>query len=262
MPQTAPQLLAGAVAWRPATPASSEPAERARLTPGGPLQDALCDLVKEFGFQGAVYAHLGHAVRALRESGPVTPLRFVASSVFDRRLYGETGALEFDPMITDAVRSNTPVAWSTAADPRLTDAQRQLHARLRGRGIQAGVIAAVQDYAAGPAFLNFYSAFTGEAERCLQERAAQLVFAAGVFHERAKLLALPTRQAARPLLTSREIDCLRLAAMGLTAQETAGVLEVTVRTVEFHLKNAAEKFGASNKVRAVALAVSRGLIQL
>lgn len=233
-----------------------------RFPSSGLLQDALLDLAKELGFQGGVYVHLGHAVRALGPRRQVAPLRFVASSVFDRRMFLETGALDVDPALTHAVSTNTPHAWTTALGPRLTDAQRQLYARLRGRGIQAVVVAPVQDYAAGPAYLNFYSGFTDEAERCLREKAAALAFAASAFHQRAKALTPPNHQSAHPLLTSREIDCLRLAALGLTAQDTAEALEVTVRTVEFHLKNAADKFGASNKVRAVALAVSQGLIQL
>jgi DNA-binding CsgD family transcriptional regulator len=228
----------------------------------GQLQQSLCQLAKELGFQGAVYVHVGHALRAAGLVGSVAPLRFVASSVFDRRLYLETGMLEIDPKIARAVSTNMLWAWATAPDPQQSEAQRVLNARLRGRGIHAGVVAPVQDYAAGPAYLNFYSAFAGEAERCLREKAAPLAFAANAFHERAKSLAPTAQQAARPLLTSREIDCLRLAALGLTAQETAEALDVTVRTVEFHLKNASEKFGAPNKVRAVALAVSQGLIEL
>jgi DNA-binding CsgD family transcriptional regulator len=240
----------------PWAPPSAEPAP-----PGEALQDRLARLAKELGFQGAVYVHIGHAFRALGRGAEVAPLRFVASSVFDRRLYLETGALHVDRTIVQAVNTNTPSAWTTAPDARQGEAQRQLNARLRGRGIQAGVVAPVQDYAAGPAYINFYSAFAGEAERCLRERAAPLAFAASSFHERAKTGTPTAQQSARLLLTCREIDCLRLAALGLTAQETADALDVTVRTVEFHLKNAAEKFGASNKVRAVALAVSQGLIE-
>jgi DNA-binding CsgD family transcriptional regulator len=264
MTQTASEVSPARASWPVSrTPAVSRDASPCEPSPQEePLQDSLSQLARELGFQGAVYVHLGHAVRAISHAGAVVPLRFVASSVFDRRLYLETGALEVDAQLARAVRTNTPYVWTTAHDPRNSEGQRQLNARLRGRGIQAGVAAPVQDFAAGPAYVSFYSAFAGEAERGVRERAASLAFAAGDFHIRAKGATPTLAQAARPLLTSREIDCLRLAALGLTAQETATALDVTVRTVEFHLKNAAEKFGACNKVRAVALAVSQGLIEV
>jgi DNA-binding CsgD family transcriptional regulator len=259
MTQTASQVSPAKSGWLPPQTSS---AHHDRSAQNGPLHQSLCQLAKDLGFQGAVYVHVGHALRAISRVGSVAPLRFVASSVFDRRLYLDTGTLEIDPKIARAVNANAPCAWTTAPDPQLSEGQRLLNARLRGRGIQEGVVAPVQDYAAGPAYLSFYSAFAGEAERCLRERAAPLAFAASRFHERAKALEPTAQRAVRPLLTTREIDCLRLAALGLTAQETAEALDVTVRTVEFHLKNASEKFGASNKVRAVALAVSQGLIEL
>lgn len=63
-----------------------------------------------------------------------------------------------------------------------------------------------------------------------------------------------------PPLTAREIECIRLAALGLTTGETAQRIEVAERTVEFHLGNAMRKLGATNKLRAVVIAIQRKLI--
>lgn len=64
-----------------------------------------------------------------------------------------------------------------------------------------------------------------------------------------------------PALTAREIECIRLAAQGLTIGETASRIQVAERTVEFHLGNAVRKLGASNKLRAVVIALQLKLIE-
>jgi LuxR family transcriptional activator of conjugal transfer of Ti plasmids len=103
-----------------------------------------------------------------------------------------------------------------------------------------------------------FSAYQGEAEALIAARGPELAYAAAAFHQQAKARLQPLTH--EGVLTAREIDCMRLAAQGCTADETAAALDVTRRTVEFHLKNAADKMGAANKVRAVALAVARGMI--
>lgn len=64
-----------------------------------------------------------------------------------------------------------------------------------------------------------------------------------------------------PNLTAREIECIRLAAQGLTIGETARQIQVAERTVEFHLGNAMRKLGAANKLRAVVVALRLKLIE-
>jgi DNA-binding CsgD family transcriptional regulator len=61
-------------------------------------------------------------------------------------------------------------------------------------------------------------------------------------------------------LSKRERECLAWVSFGKTAWETAQILGVSRRTVEFHLDNAVRKLDASNKVHAAVLAVRRKLI--
>lgn len=240
----------------PRTPGASP----AAAPDGGLLQEELRSLAHDLGFQGGIYLHLGHAVRDLAQARPVQPLRFVASSICDRRLYLEAGLWALVP--SNDPLTHGPSAWTTGTGAGPGEIAAPLRRSLRDRGVQGGVLIPIHDYAAGPAYLNLYSLYADEAERHARENGPVLVFAAGRFHARAKALASTARtEACAPLLTPREIDCLRLAALGLTGQETALALDVAARTVEFHLKNAVEKFGASNKVRAVALAVRQGLIE-
>ena len=60
-------------------------------------------------------------------------------------------------------------------------------------------------------------------------------------------------------LTSREMDVLRLVARGWTNTRIAQTLDITERTVEFHLTNILRKLGVSSRVEAALWAKDRGL---
>jgi len=69
----------------------------------------------------------------------------------------------------------------------------------------------------------------------------------------------PQADAGDPL-SGRERECLAWASLGKTAWETAQILGLSRRTVEFHLENAVRKLGAGNKVHAAFIAMRRRLI--
>lgn len=62
------------------------------------------------------------------------------------------------------------------------------------------------------------------------------------------------RLAADPFagLTPRERELLSALASGLTNQQMAAQLEISLNTVKFHLKNLYDKLGVSNRAQAVA----------
>lgn len=64
------------------------------------------------------------------------------------------------------------------------------------------------------------------------------------------------------LLTDREREVLKWAALGKTADETADILVCSRKTVEAHIQNAMGKLGATNKTQATVQAVSQGIIIL
>jgi DNA-binding CsgD family transcriptional regulator len=66
--------------------------------------------------------------------------------------------------------------------------------------------------------------------------------------------------AARQVLTPREIECLTWAARGKTTDEIGLILHRSHETVDFHLSNAMLKLAARNRAHAVAIACMRGLI--
>jgi LuxR family quorum sensing-dependent transcriptional regulator len=64
------------------------------------------------------------------------------------------------------------------------------------------------------------------------------------------------------VLSEREKEILKWAAVGKTAWEIGTILSISKRTVEGNFTEAAKKLGATNKLQAVALALSQGLIAI
>lgn len=64
----------------------------------------------------------------------------------------------------------------------------------------------------------------------------------------------------RPSLTGRELEILRLASDGYSAQRIADELHVSLATVKTHLQHVYEKLGVSDRASAVAQGIRRGLL--
>jgi len=75
-------------------------------------------------------------------------------------------------------------------------------------------------------------------------------------------MALPRKAPAPsiPHLSAREIEVLKLSADGKTAYEISRILNLSERTVNFHVHRSIEKLGVCNKISAVIKATRVGVI--
>ena len=67
-------------------------------------------------------------------------------------------------------------------------------------------------------------------------------------------------ESASPTISKRELQCLKLTANGLTSEEIAKRLGLSVHTANQYLANTTQKLNAVNRVHAVAKALRKGLI--
>jgi DNA-binding NarL/FixJ family response regulator len=65
-----------------------------------------------------------------------------------------------------------------------------------------------------------------------------------------------------PCLTQREIELLRLVALGKSNKSIARALSVSENTVKYHLRNILHKLDAQNRTEAVTQATRSGLLDL
>jgi len=61
-------------------------------------------------------------------------------------------------------------------------------------------------------------------------------------------------------LSEREVEVLRLVALGMSNQEIADRLVLSPRTVHHHVSHILNKMGAASRVEAVRLGIERGLV--
>jgi DNA-binding CsgD family transcriptional regulator len=61
-------------------------------------------------------------------------------------------------------------------------------------------------------------------------------------------------------LTQREIDILNWVTAGKTDWEIAAIMNLSHKTVNFHIEKAKRKIGFSNRIAAIAVALRDGLI--
>ena len=62
-------------------------------------------------------------------------------------------------------------------------------------------------------------------------------------------------------LSPRQCECLVLAAHGLTTEDIAMKLGISIRTAQFHFDGIRSKLGAANRQEAVAIAIGKGVIR-
>lgn len=71
----------------------------------------------------------------------------------------------------------------------------------------------------------------------------------------------PNETVQNPHLTATELRVLKLVATGLSSKEVADKLELSKRTVDFHLGNVYDKLAVGNRLQATNKARALGLLE-
>ena len=234
----------------------------APVRPTDAFRAALAEAAGRCGFSHAAYMHLGHRLppaEAYAATPVDTPRELISSGGLDEVLYRKRGYLSFDPLASRAESAFLPFAWSPAdlAEPEA----RPLARAFEAWGVRGGLVAPIQDSAAGPALVNYLQCGSHSPSDAQTEAARDglALLTAARLHEIARA-SLPAQGLSDAGLSPREMQVLRLAAQGLTEMETAARLKLSRRGVQFHLSRAGAKLDTSNKTAAVARAISLGLI--
>jgi two-component system response regulator NreC len=182
-------------------------------------------------------------LRVVSEAGDAeTALRTVlrhkpAVLVLDLNMPGETMSLEAIPKVAEASPGTRVVVLTMQEDPAF--ARQALRAGAVGyvlkEAADSELVEAVRRAAAGETYLN-------------PRLGAALASAA------------EPNSAPPDDLSAREIDVLRLIALGHTNTEMAGQLYLSVRTVESHRAHIAQKLRLSTRAELVRYALDRGLL--
>lgn len=162
-----------------------------------------------------------------------------------------------------ALQEVTPLLWSQAAP----EGSRPL-ARARDCGVATGVTCSVHGPNGQWSLTSFALPVSGpQAERHIVRVLPDCQLIACAIHCSAARIdghvpdrSVPLRRLANGLLSERESQCLIESARGKTTSEIGHTLQISERTVAFHLANVRRKLDAANSRHAVSKALSLRLI--
>jgi LuxR family transcriptional regulator len=171
---------------------------------------------------------------------------------YEQNHFGET-----DPILAHCKQSTWPILWADevfSKTPRMRDAQKK-------QGLQHGWSQSLHDDAGLCSMLSLARSDGPITAYELYENLGYAMFISQQLHG---LVAqhLPSRRphSCIPVLSAREIEILKLSADGKTAYEISRILNLSERTVNFHIHNAIHKLGVNNKIAAVIAAARACMI--
>lgn len=171
-------------------------------------------------------------------------------------LFNAIASAETDPIDHHNAKSGLPLAWHI--DKLCISNTAQVYLQLKAHGIHHGMsmpircgqaLSRVDFYGHMPETFPFSTAIS-----------ADLLLLGSYLHEATRLLREKETADQRPLLTTREIECLHWSAIGKTSLETGLILGISPHTVYFHLKKVASKLKVYGTRHAVNRAIAIGLI--
>jgi DNA-binding CsgD family transcriptional regulator len=233
----------------------------AAVAAGRALAPALQSIVRGLEFDHFMYG-VSTSVNPTQETRSFTWTSLPGEWV---RLYDERAYIEIDPRLRGAWESPLPCLWDRTSHAK--SAEQQAFFDAAGEyGIRSGVALALRNRFDAPGIfvLNSAAPMNDSArQRHIMAVLGQVMVLAAYVHD--LLLAaivercLPSPAEGRPLST-RELECLQLAARGLSSREIGAALGIGERTVHTHFANLLAKLGAANRHEAIARASAAGLI--
>ena len=227
------------------------------------LTGAMTQVIQSFGFESFLYATT------------IAPHMDAESQIYFWtnqprewiELYDQHSYIEIDPRPALSENQVTPFIWDTTTIPNTREFKRFLAEAARF-GICSGIVIPIADPRLGRVGLALNSpvAKLDDSRRsAIRDALGDLMLLAAHVHQlfmrNIVENEIPPVHKGAPL-SRREIQCLTLAAHGMTGADIARRLEISERTIHFHFSNVNSKLGAANRVEAIALALQNKLLTL
>lgn len=171
--------------------------------------------------------------------------------------YREMNYLAIDPTVHHGMRSILPIVWS---DDVFASA-RELWEDARSFGLHFGWAQSSHDANGVGGLLTLARSCEPLSEAELQDKELKMAWLTQVAHlGMSRCLTPKLMPEAAAQLSSREIEVLRWTAEGKTSSEISDILNISERTVNFHVSNAVTKLNAANKTAAAIRAAVLGFL--
>lgn len=175
--------------------------------------------------------------------------------------YRQSQSIAQDPIVLAALQSNHPISWNSAAKVAINNDKKAFRENIFRKhalsaGLQYGYIYCMRsNYVAQ--VLSVTAVTTGK--RPISEYQGLLL---DILLPHLNEILIRQGFTASPLLSERETEVLRWATAGKSNWEAAKILNISERTVKFHLRNIYRKLEVNNRSQAVAEAMRMGVVDL
>ena len=226
-----------------------------------PLEKPLLQIISTMGFTGADYGFTTKRTLDRDSRGywwTTLPRQWLTE--YDRHSY-----FEIDPRVADRWLNPTPIIW----DRRIAWGRPKVeafldHAAEYGIGSGTAVFFRDEHYSKTMFALHAPSRELNDQQvttwASMMPGILMLAFEFhAIFRRNFVAAGVPPLQEGAPL-SARELQCLQLAAHGLTSGDIGRKLGLAERTVNFHFCNIVTKLAAANRAEAVAIAIARQVI--
>lgn len=216
------------------------------------LFKVLISLAHELGFDYCAYG--------LRTPFPLSSPKTVMFNNYPvawQLRYREKDYLTIDPTVHHGLRSPLPVIWSNS----LFSAANDLWSEANSFGLRFGRAQSSRDTHGVVGMLTLARSYEALSEIELQDKGLKMAWLTQVAHlGMSQCLTPKLLPATGAQLSNREMEVLRWTAEGKTSCEISYILNISERTVNFHISNAISKLNVANKTAAAILATVLGLI--
>lgn len=235
--------------------------------------DVMSDTAVELGFAGAACVFWPRSKDSDCELPPpairLAGANLGGGSSIWNATYVKRGMFKSDFVYRACLTTALPVVWSYDSRPEIVLGVGQqatvrelagIERMVRITGLRGGVSVPIR----GPGGFFGYVAFSSTAAltelQARYEDCGDHLFAMAYRFYDAAADKLSIHEAHGRRLSTREIECLALLAIGKKLDETAAILGLSYSTVRFHLQNVERKLGTNSRAHAIAKAAFLGLL--
>jgi LuxR family transcriptional regulator len=171
--------------------------------------------------------------------------------------YAQAGYLQIDPTVAHGRRSQAPIIWS---DQIFAGAQ-GLWDEARAHGLRVGWAQSSLDGLGAGGMLTLSRSGELLSAKELEANQQKMRWLVHVAHMAlARSLKAKLHDKSSHCLTGRELEILKWTADGKSSQDIANIINLSINTVNFHVKNAVTKLQVANKTAAVVRAAMLGYL--
>lgn len=211
---------------------------------------------RDYGFEQALIAVVPERPTSLSEA-------FLHSNYSSQWLaiYNRENLLTIDPTVAHCVARSTPLIW----EPSIFSSkkQKEMCEEASSHGLRSGITLPFHGVNGEIGILCFVSdcspnkCFHNDIHHHMSALSMMRDFAFEGSLQFAKL----SHSQPPPMLTQRELECLKWCAIGKSSWEIAQILRCSEAVINFHFKNLRRKFHATSRRQVVVKAIHSGILR-